>query len=120
MVKLIDRLINKEYLTERERKEWLGHIKNYIEKLEKKNKELETDVLEEMYNYQDMARLYHAEVTEHEKTKAFVDILKRDDVVDRLTREFNELYTKYHTLKAEYEKTRYLLDLTIKEAKKNE
>ena len=80
MVKLIDRLINKEYLTERERKEWLGHIKEYIEKIRN----------------------------------------ERDDVVDGLMKEFNELYTKYHELKIEYEKTRYLLDLTIKEAKKNE
>lgn len=33
--KLIERLINKEYLTERERKEWLGIIKERLEELEK-------------------------------------------------------------------------------------
>lgn len=32
--KLIERLINKEYLTERERKEWLNNIKEHIEVLE--------------------------------------------------------------------------------------
>ena len=37
--KLIERLINKEYLTERERKEWLGFIKERLETLEKEKKE---------------------------------------------------------------------------------
>ena len=37
---LIERLINKDYLTERERKEWLGTIKERLEVLEKENKEL--------------------------------------------------------------------------------
>ena len=37
--KLIERLINKDYLTERERKEWLGTIKERLEALEKENKE---------------------------------------------------------------------------------
>ena len=35
---LIERLINKNYLTERERKEWLGTIKEHLEALEKENK----------------------------------------------------------------------------------
>ena len=35
---LIERLINKDYLTERERKEWLGTIKERLEALEKENK----------------------------------------------------------------------------------
>ena len=37
---LIERLINKDYLTERERKEWLGTIKERLEALKKENKEL--------------------------------------------------------------------------------
>ncbi len=38
--KLIERLINKEYLTERERKEWLNAIKERLEVLEKEKTEL--------------------------------------------------------------------------------
>ena len=43
--KLIERLINKEYLTERERKEWLGHIKERLEvfKTELNNLQLDYD-----------------------------------------------------------------------------
>lgn len=37
---LIERLINKDYLTERERKEWLGTIKERLEALEQENKDL--------------------------------------------------------------------------------
>lgn len=39
--KLIERLINKEYLTDRERKEWLNAIKERLEALEKENVELQ-------------------------------------------------------------------------------
>ena len=37
---LIERLINKNYLTERERKEWLGTIKERLEALGQENKDL--------------------------------------------------------------------------------
>ena len=42
--KLIERLINKEYLTERERKEWLNAIKERLGKLKKENKELKETI----------------------------------------------------------------------------
>lgn len=38
--KLIERLINKEYLTERERKEWLNAVKERLEALENENEKL--------------------------------------------------------------------------------
>ena len=41
---LIERLINKNYLTERERKEWLGTIKERLEVLKKENKELKETI----------------------------------------------------------------------------
>lgn len=49
--KLIERLINKEYLTERERKEWLNAVKERLEALEKENKELRKNnkEIEELY-----------------------------------------------------------------------
>lgn len=40
--KLMERLINKEYLTERERKEWLGIVKKRLEQLEQLEQEEDT------------------------------------------------------------------------------
>ena len=101
-IMLIERLINNKYLTERERKEWLNTIKDNLEVIDRER---------------------HSCHMDHMELKAENEKLKngdRDDVVEGLTREFNELYTKYHELKNEYEKTKYLLDLTIKEGMRRE
>lgn len=42
--KLIERLINKEYLTERERKEWLNIIKKHLERLNFENQALRNGI----------------------------------------------------------------------------
>lgn len=67
--KLIERLINKEYLTERERKEWLGHIKDHLEVLENacfEQGEAYANILEANEKY------YEA----NEKLKKAIEILK--------------------------------------------
>ena len=85
---LIERLINKEYLTERERKEWLNAIKERLEALEKENKELL-----EIRNIQACS-------------------------INCLNTELEELYNDYEALDNELHITRNSVDSFVKENEK--
>lgn len=73
---LIERLINKDYLTERERKEWLGTIKERLEMLEQENKELkETIEIRKQMNI-NLIDFGTKLKQENEKLKKAIEILK--------------------------------------------
>lgn len=64
---LFNRLINKEYLTERERKEWLNTIKERLEVLEKENEKLK-EIIKENFGVNSVGAYfnYNAPVMEKE------------------------------------------------------
>lgn len=72
--KLIERLINKEYLTERERKEWLNTIKERLETLEKEKKEWKE------YSFLLELSKQHEE-SKNEKLKKAIEIIKKNYTV---------------------------------------
>lgn len=67
---LIERLINKDYLTERERKEWLGTIKESLETLERNSNKVIMDSIKVINRNLELQ-------AENEKLKKAIEILKR-------------------------------------------
>ena len=68
---LITRLINKEYLTDRERREWLGHIEKRIEKLTKALK-----ILKRTLPYYNLACVYNDGKITKEEYELLKEILE--------------------------------------------
>lgn len=87
---LIERLINKDYLTERERKEWLGTIKERLEVLEQENKELKEiiEIRRQMnINLIDFGTKLEQKI---EKLKKVIKIIKRMDIFFNQDEDFKD------------------------------
>lgn len=109
--KLIERLINKEYLTERERKEWLNAIKERLEALEKENVELQLQ-LEQL---EDSAKIRMQQADKYATTlkEKYLDLIQENEKLKNENKENAEFYVKSRDalwdLKMENEKLKKII-----------